>query len=69
MCQIIAARCRKRNIGAISELYREYLEHCKTQRESSRFVCRVKMHMEKRTEKKIKILRIMMVSTLVIFFY
>jgi len=28
MCQIIAARCRKRNIGAISGLYRGYLEHC-----------------------------------------
>jgi len=25
MCQIIAARCRKRNIGAISGLYRGYL--------------------------------------------
>ena len=27
MCQIIAARCRKHNIGAISGLYRGYLEH------------------------------------------
>ena len=27
MCQIIAARCCKRNIGAISGLYRGYLEH------------------------------------------
>ena len=28
ICQIIAARCHKRNIGAISGLYRGYLEHC-----------------------------------------
>jgi len=27
MCQIITARCRKRNISAISGLYRGYLEH------------------------------------------
>ena len=27
ICQIIAARYRKRNIGAISRLYRGYLEH------------------------------------------
>jgi len=27
MCQIIAVRCRKRNISAISGLYRGYLEH------------------------------------------
>ena len=30
MCQIIADRCRKRNIGATSGLYRGYLEHCST---------------------------------------
>ena len=27
MCQIIATRCRKPNIGALSGLYRGYLEH------------------------------------------
>ena len=27
MCQIVAARCRKRNIGAILEIYRGYLEY------------------------------------------